>query len=151
MKISPICSSGRHCRFGFTLAEVLISVFIAALSVGGIIYAYTLAAQQAELSTCSSAAQLMAMKRLEQVRAAKWDPLANPPVDELVPANFTNFTAALEVPQTGTNVVRATNVVTITTIPNDPPWKMIQVDCSWSVLSRGPFTNTVFTYRAPDQ
>ena len=158
MKISTtIHPALRRLCSAFALAEVLISILIAGLSIGGIIYAYILASHQAEWASYSSAAQVMAMRRLEQVRAAKWDPLAYPPVDDLVSANFTNVIAPLEVPQTGTNFIWSTNVTTITTITNNAVWKMIQVDCSWAMKPRGAnatlvvATNTVITYRAPDQ
>lgn len=146
-----IPSVRREVRLGFTLAEVVISLAIAALGIGGIIWGYILTAQRAEWSTCSAAAQSMAMRRLEQTRAAKWDPLGNPPVDELVSGNFTNLIAALDLPLAGANTVYATNVVTINLVNADPPLKLVRVDCVWSVLSRGPFTNTITTYRAPDQ
>ena len=136
---------------GFTLAEVLLSIAIAAISIGGIIYGYIVAAQQTEWSACSAAAQMMAMQRLEQTRAAKWDPLGNPPVDDVVEENFTNVIANLNVPLNGTNAVPATNTTTIAMITTNPPLKMIRVDCTWSLMNRGPFTNTVISYRAPDQ
>ena len=91
------------------------------------------------------------MRRLEQARAAKWDPLGYPPVDEVVQGNFPVVVTNLNVPLNSTNVVLATNVTTISSVSADPPLKMVRVDCSWSLLSRGPFTNTVITYRAPDQ
>ncbi len=152
------CAPLRY-SYAFTLAEVLVSALIGALCIGGIIYAYILASHQAEWSSYSSAAQLMAMRRLEQVRAAKWDPLAYPEVDDLISANFTNVIAPLEVPQTGTNVIWSTNVTTITPVTNGAVWKMIRVDCSWAMKGRGGdtnrmwivATNTVITYRAPDQ
>lgn len=160
MKIrNSIHHASRGVSSAFTLAEVLISILIASVSIGAIIYAYILASHQAEWSACSSAAQLMAMRRLEQVRAAKWDPLASPPVDDLVPGNFPAVITNLDVPQTGTGVIWATNVTTITPITNGVVWKMIQVDCSWAMKARGAntnkmwivSTNTVITYRAPDQ
>ncbi|SRR6266508_5418846 len=150
MKVAPSGRVFRHPRRGFTLAEVIISVGIAGLGIGGIVWGYIITAQRAEWSTCSSAAQLMAMRPLEQARAAKWDPLGYPPVDELVSTNFPTLVAALDLPLAGTNVVRATNTVTIHTICEAPPLKSIRVDCAWSVLGRGPFTNTVMTYRAAD-
>ena len=147
----------------------MISIVVAAISIGGILYGFILFGQRAEWSTCSTAAQSMAMRRLEQTRAAKWDPLGyyqgtngldevvpldyhlTNGVDEVVPANFPVVITNLDIPLIGTNTVRATNTTTITLISANPPLKMVRVDCVWSVLSRGPFTNTVITYRAPDQ
>jgi Tfp pilus assembly protein PilV len=143
----------RAGRLGFTLAEVVISAAIAALGIGGMVWGYILTAQRAEWSACSAAAHSLAMGRLEQTRAARWDPLAYPEeVDELVESNFnSNVVAALNLPLAGTNTVDATTTVTIKLINTNPPLKMIRVDCVWSVLSRGPFTNTLTTYRSPDQ
>jgi hypothetical protein len=93
----------------------------------------------------------MAQWRLEQTRAAKWDTLASPPVDELVSSNFPVLIAPLDVPVAGSTAQFATNLTTITTVSTDPPLKMIRVECVWSLLARGPFTNTLTTWRAPDQ
>jgi hypothetical protein len=42
--------------------------------------------------------------------------------------------------------------VTVSDVPaSDPPLKMVRVDCTWSLLSRGPFTNTVFALRSQEQ
>src|SRR5437667_103831 len=144
----------KQLSLAFTLAEAMISIVVAAISIGGILYGFILFGQRAEWSTCSTAAQSMAMRRLEQTRAAKWDPLdyhLTNGVDEVVPANFPVVITNLDIPLIGTNTVRATNTTTITLISANPPLKMVRVDCVWSVLSRGPFTNTVITYRAPDQ
>lgn len=138
-------------RSGFTLIEVVTSMGVAAITIGAILSGYILSAQRSDWSACSVAAQSLAMQRVEQTRAAKWDTMAYPVVDQLVSSNFPVFVAVLDVPVVDTNVVYATNQTTITTVTTDPPLKMIRVDCSWSLMSRGPFTNTVITYRSPDQ
>ncbi|MEK7675587.1 MAG: hypothetical protein AAB676_07125 [Verrucomicrobiota bacterium] len=135
----------------FTLVEVVISTGIAAMTIGGIVYGYVLAAQRAELSSYMLAAQSLAMQRLEQSRAAKWDPMAYPVVDELVSTNFPQTVEVLDIPVSGTNIVYATNKVTVTTLSTNPPLKMIQADCTWSFMSRRLFTNTVVIYRTADQ
>ncbi|HKS37625.1 MAG TPA: prepilin-type N-terminal cleavage/methylation domain-containing protein [Verrucomicrobiae bacterium] len=145
--------ANRHTsRSGFTLAEVIISIGIAAMGITGIVWGYILTSQRAEWTTCSAAAQQMAMRRLEQVRAAKWDPFGYPPVDELVASSFAPNPRVepLDVPLAGTNKILATNVITIFTVYTDPPLKVIRVDCKWSLMSRGPFTNTLLTYRTSD-
>ena len=75
MKIvkNQIKSSGIRRFQAFTLIEVLISTAIAALSIGGVIYGYTMSAQRAEWSAYSLAAHGLAMKYLEQTRSCKWD------------------------------------------------------------------------------
>ena len=138
----------------FTLAEVLISIVIAGAAVTGIVGGYHLVIQRAEWSSASSAAQLQAMRRLELVRAARWDP-ACPSyptnANELVMENFPEVEWPLDVPQTGTTLLMATNRVTIIDISTNPPLRMIQAECIWSLPSRGTYTNTIISYRAPDQ
>ena len=153
---------GRHFRTtgvretsGFTLAEVLISIVVAGAAVAGIVGGYHVVVQRAEWSSASSAAQLQAMRRLELVRAARWDP-ACPSyptnANDLVEENFPEVEWALDVPQTGTTLLTATNRVTIVDVPGSAvPLRMIQVDCVWSLPSRGTYTNTVISYRAPEQ
>jgi prepilin-type N-terminal cleavage/methylation domain-containing protein len=146
---------GGQDRPGFTLAEVLISITLAGVAVTAIYMGYLLVAQRAEWCTAASAAQAQALRRMEQVRAAHWDPFdpAYPTnANELVAANFPDVEWVLDVPQTGTSVLMGTNRVTITDLSASAPYlKMIQVDCSWSLPRRGPFTNTVITYRTADQ
>ncbi len=85
------------------------------------------------------------------MRAAKWDLLAYPAVDEAVSTNFPAVVAALDMPTTGNNPIYGTNVVTITTVSVNPPIRMISVDCVWRGVNRGIFTNTISVYRSPDQ
>ena len=136
---------------GFTLAEVMISIVIAGTAVAGIIGGYHLVVQRAEWSSASTAAQLQAMRQLELVRAARWAP-SSTNANELDQTNFLNIPPRpLDVPQTRTNLM-ATNYVTITTnVPGSlVPLMLIKVECVWSLPSRGPYTNTLISYRAPD-
>lgn len=124
---------------------------LAAMCIGGLIYGYILSAQRTEWSAYNMAAQAQAVQRAEQVRSAKWDTLAVPPVDELITNNFPVLVAALDIPVGKTSVAWATNRTIITTLGGDPPMKMIQIECSWKFLGRKVFTNTITTYRSPDQ
>ena len=153
MTFSFMQSSRRGGRFGFTLAEVIISVGIAIVGISGIVWGYVMCSRRAELAACSAAAQQMAMRRLEQTRAAKWDPFAYPPVDELQTSDFPPVVAPLDIPTVGGNALFATNVVTIGQRLYDPAFKVIRVDCTWSLpwVSNVPFTNTLVTYRASDR
>jgi prepilin-type N-terminal cleavage/methylation domain-containing protein len=134
----------------FTLVEVLVSMMIVGIIITGLIAGFTQAEKQAEWSAYNLAAQSLAMQPLEQARGAKWDPYANPPVDQItnIPSKVTNI---LDIPITGTNIVYATNRITISTVSTTPPLKKISVECTWRFFTRGVFTNTVVTYRAPDQ
>ncbi len=134
---------------GFTLAELVITTGVAALVVHGIILSYVMSAQRAEWSAYSLAAHSLAMQSVEQARAAKWDPQAWPLSDELGVTNFSR-TDTLDVPVTGAPQI-ATNFVSVTTAQTNPPLRQIRADCVWAFGSRGVFTNTIVTLRAPDQ
>jgi Tfp pilus assembly protein PilV len=140
--------ANRFCA-GTTLTEVIISMAVTALAIGGIISGHLFSVDRAEWSARSDAAQALVTQRMEQTRAAKWDSLIG--IDELVSTNFPAQVVPLNMPTTSTSGVMATNVTTIITISTNPPLKVIRVDCTWSFLSRGPFTNTLITYRSPDQ
>lgn len=140
----------RHVA-GITIIEVVLSLAIMGISFGAIILGYVMSARRAEWSAYSLAANSLAMQRLEQSRAAKWDLLTTPITDELVAANFQEQRAELDVPITTDNITYATNFTTISTISANPPLKMVRVDCVWPFKGRGLFTNTLITYRAPDQ
>jgi hypothetical protein len=124
---------------------------VAAVAVGGSVNGYILSINRAEWSAYSLAAHSLAMQRMEQMRAAKWDTGASPPVDQIITANFGPVVNVLDVPISGTNIVYATNYTTITTVSANPPLKMVRVDCAWPFMQRGIFTNTLISYRAPDQ
>lgn len=127
------------------------SLAVAAIGISGIVGGYIVAARRAEWSACAAAAQSMALEHLELTRAAKWDPLASPAVDELVSSNFPVLIQPLDIPVTKTNVILATNTTTISTLTTDPLLRMVRVDCVWSLPTRGPFTNSITSYRSPDQ
>lgn len=140
----------RQKRSGFTLIESLIASSIAALMFGGIVYGYIQTGRNAEWSAYSFAAQSMALQRLEQTRACKWDPESTPSVDELVSTNFPLVVSILDVPMSGSNYVYATNITTISTISTVPPLRMIQVETIWGFINGRAYTNSIATYRAPD-
>jgi hypothetical protein len=127
------------------------SISIGGLMFGGILTGYVQSARKAEWSAYSLAAQSLAMQQLESVRAAKWDLQASPPVDMVKGTNFPSLAEVLDVPVAGGVPVMATSTVYITTISSDPPLKMIRVDTVWPFGKRGTFTNSIATYRAPDQ
>ena len=143
--------SSYHPYSGMALTEVIISMSVAAVGVGCIISGYVLAVQQAEISACSAAVHWTTLKKMEQIRSARWEPLAATPVDELVQSNFPPTVSLLDIPVTSTKSIYATNQTTITLLPGSPMLKMIRVDSAWAYLSRGPFTNSVVSYRNPDR
>ena len=131
--------------------EALVSMLLLGIMVTGVISGFIQTHRMAEWATYDQAAQSLAMQPIEQSRAAIWDPERAVPIDELVTNNFPMTTNVLDVPIAGTNVVYATNTIQIKTISTDPPLRMISVQCTWAFPNRGVFTNSVFTYRAPDQ
>jgi Tfp pilus assembly protein PilV len=138
----------RSCS-GVTLVEVVLSLAIVAMSIGGIMTVYTQAAVNAEWSAHSLAAHMMAVSGLEQARAAKYDPRGG--TDELV---ATNFPVRVDKLDTGTSLgvcTYGTNTITISTISTNPAVKMIKVDCTWTFPRKGVFTNSVYTYRGANQ
>ena len=135
----------------FSLTEMIVSMAVAGIMVGGLVNGFMQSAQQAEWSSYSLAAQNQALRGLEQVRAAKWDLYAWPAIDQVVSTNFPGYTHILDVPRAGGNISYASNRFTITTISADPPLKLVRVDCIWRFMNRGYYTNSAFTYRAPDQ
>src|SRR5579885_3665722 len=146
-----LCDTG---TWGFTLVEVVVSLALAALTFSGVMYGYALTSDHAHWSSCSLAAHSLAMQAVEQARAAKWDPQAWPPIDELGTSNYAQL-CTLDVPVTKGNTLYATNFVSITTISSVPPIRQFRADCVWKFFngsrSRGLLTNTVVSLRAPDQ
>lgn len=139
----------RRNALGFTLQEVVFSMSIAALAIAGLITGHSMASQRALWGAHSQAAQAMAIMRAEQTRAARWDPHAVPPVDDLIEANFPMEVSPLDLPVTSDSPPRGTTYTTITSISADPPMRLVRVECVWSCLGRGPFTNTIIQYRSP--
>lgn len=134
-----------------TLPEVVVSLGIGALVFGGVLTAHIQSTIRAEWSAYYLAGHSLAMQRLEQARAAKWDTQSSPPVDLVVASNFPVTVDVLDIPISGTNITYATNFVTIATISTDPPLKLITVDTVWPFRPGKVFTNTTASYRAPDQ
>lgn len=133
------------------MAEQVVALAVSLILISGVVSGFIQTTQTAEWSAYSLAAQSLASQCMEQSRAAKWDPRAYPAVDQLVTSNFPTIVQVLDVPMTHSNIVYATNIVTISTVSTNPALKMISVQCTWPFLNRGVFTNTVVSYRAPDQ
>jgi type II secretory pathway pseudopilin PulG len=150
-KFKVVIHTRLKCRGAFTLTEVVFSLALIGMTAGGIINGYIQAARVADWQAHSLAAESLAMQRVEQCRAAKWDTRAFPVVDQLVSSNFPTITEQLDLPTVSTNASYATIYTTISTVSSSPPLRMMQADCVWTFSGRGLFTNTIVTYRAPDQ
>ena len=130
--------------------EVLVAMVVLGITIIGLVSGFVQANRTAEWSAYSLAAQSLAMQPIEQARAAKWDPYAYPPVDEVTNIR-TLTTNILDIPISGTNIVYATNRITVRTISTTPPLKEISVQCTWRFCNAGVFTNRMVAYRASDQ
>ena len=134
---------------GFTMVEMIVAMAIAGITVAGVASGFMQVFVQGQSSAYSLAAHSQAMRGLEMARAAKWDPAGK---DEL--GSNTNWPPQVEIldlPMSGNNITYATNRVFITTISTRPPLRQIKVQCTWTFLNRRVFTNSIVTYRAPDQ
>jgi len=134
----------------FTLVEQLFALLLAGLTIAAVVSGFWQSVQQAEWSAHSLAAQSLAQQAMEQCRAARWDPNGSPSVDQLPETNFLR-PDILDVP-TGRGQTLIANTRTIVRVISEvPPLKMIQVQTTWRFGNRGFYTNTIATYRAPDQ
>jgi hypothetical protein len=141
-------------KSGFTIAEMVVCFTIITLVIGGTMTAYNRSALFTERAGYQLAAQAQAVQQFEHVRAALWDTMSTPPVDNTT--NFSSFinVAILELPISGTNVIYATNYLTVSTITvtNNPPTyvKLVQVDTFWP-WNGVTMSNVMVAYRAPDE
>lgn len=141
--------SKRGKQGGFSLVEMITAMAIAGITVAGIASGFVQVFMQGQRSAYSLAGHSQAMRGMEQARAAKWD---SGGVDLLgEPTNFPPSIAVLDLPMFGNNVTYGTNRTFITTISTRPPLRQIKVECTWSFMNKRVFTNSIVTYRAPDQ
>jgi len=158
----------RRLASGFTLVEIVVSLAIIVLVFSSVIAAYISAAFRAQWSGYNFAAQALAMQQIEQARAAKWDVMTTPPVDEVTNLSlqgwatsdgitWTGYTTnTLDLPISGTNVIWATNFCTISLIAFGNPTNYlhsVQVQTVWPFLWYNKtylYTNTLVDYISPD-
>ncbi len=148
MRIQP--AAYPHRPKAMCLAEVIISIALAATSLAALVTGFMMCANDTKSSSYSFAAQSRALEAIEQVRAAKWDTMADPVIDMVVSTNFPKTVYTLNVPRCSKQT-SCTNYTTITTLSVNPPLKKIRVDCVWSWSNKKIYTNSVVTYRGPDQ
>ena len=134
-----------------TLMEVLLSLTIAGLAIAGIVGGYVFTVRSAEKSALALAANGQAMARLEMTRAAVWDTAAYPPVDQVASSNFPRQVVVLDLSGRANRATYATNITQISTVSVTPPLKRVHVDCIWRFAGSELVTNSVETFRAPDQ
>lgn len=153
---------------GFTLPEVIISLAIVVLLFSSVLTAYIQSSRQAEWSGYALAAQSLATQTVEQACSAVWDysinkneltnlVLLGATYDAATKTRTGYMTNVLDLPQSGTNVVMATNFVTVKMLPlsgfTNAQLQMVRVDTVWpfpTFHGRRFFTNTTVTYFGPD-
>jgi prepilin-type N-terminal cleavage/methylation domain-containing protein len=135
----------------FTLIELVISIAILAMVMAGMIFGYAQANRFAEWSSMSLAAQSYALQGLEQVRSAKWDVSHNPVIDYIpAPTNYTQ-SDTMDIPVSGAPYY-VTNYIKLIQLSTSPQLREVWSQCVWVFPRTGKlYTNTVVTYRAPDQ
>jgi type II secretory pathway pseudopilin PulG len=141
---------GRGKAPAFTLIEVAVALAISVLVMAGMFKGYTLASRRAQYSSYQLAANAMAMQQMESIVAATWV-ISGTSVTNIFSPSLTNTQInALCLPNTGTNLVYATNFATVQQLSTNPPYLMVTVSCVWDFMGMGLFTNTVAALRAPD-
>jgi hypothetical protein len=139
----------------FTLAEVVMSVFITMLIFAAIITAYVQTSYRAEWAGYSLVAQSAAIQQLEAAKAAVWDPAR--PQDEIKQLPPTTW-VLLDLPVTSTNGIYATNYTTVSLFTYQVGTciysnYMVKVETAWPFRWKNQvvyFTNTIAGYYAPD-
>jgi len=153
---------------GFTLVEVLVALAVVALLFGGVLTTYIQASRQAEWAGYALAAQAIAIQQIEQARSAVWDPAISK--NELTNMNLlawtynpatkvgTGYTInVLDLPVSGTNIVVATNFVTVKMLNltgfTNAQVQMVTVNTVWPLSTPSGtrlFTNCAASYYGPD-
>jgi type II secretory pathway pseudopilin PulG len=149
----PGTSGPKTRTAGFTLAEVVICVGIMMLVFAAIITAYVQTSYRAEWTGYSLAAQAAAVQQLESAKAAVWDPLQTPVMDQISQLPLVT-SVLLDLPVSGTNTLYATNYITVTLMQNGVYSNyFVQVNTVWPFRWKNQtvyFTNTIADYYAPE-
>ena len=151
---------------GFTLVEVVVSLGIVTMLFSGILSAYIKSSRQAEWAGYSLAAQAIGVQQIEQARSAVRDfntyQLMNLNLQSWTYNATTQVgtgyaTNVLDLPISGTNIVMATNFVTVKVLSltglANLQVQMVTVDTVWpfqSYTGRRVFTNRTACYIGPD-
>lgn len=140
----------KNRRQAFSLMETIVAVLIAGIAITAMVTGFVSSLRSSEASAYSLAAGTLAMQGYEQIRAAKWDAVAYPNVDEVQGSNFPPAVYVLDVPSSGANIVYATNFTTINLISTNPMLKSIRVDCVYRFMNRGLLTNSIVSLRTTE-
>ena len=141
----------KRCQSGMTLVEVVVALIVTGMAIVGILQGYHYCTQSAQKAALAQAASARAMERIEETRSAKWDTSSWPVVDQLVATNFPNEVVTLDLSGSGEVVSTATLRTEISQVSVTPPLKRVRVDCVWNFRGVEVITNSIETFRAPDQ
>jgi prepilin-type N-terminal cleavage/methylation domain-containing protein len=136
---------------GMTLVEVVVALVITGMAIVGIINGYNYCTNSAQKAALAQAANARAMERLEETRSARWDTSSWPNVDQLVATNFPAKVVPLDLSGSGVVVSTATLRTAISQVSTNPPLRRVRVDCIWNYRGVQVITNSIETFRAPDQ
>ena len=139
----------RRCH-GLTLVETVVALAIAGIVIAATVGGFVSLLRTTESVSYSLGANALAVQGYEQTRAAKWDAIAFPNVDEVVGSNFPPMLYTIDRSRSGTNASFATNYTTITTLSTNPLLKIVRVDCVYRFVNGKVFTNSIVSYRATE-
>ena len=145
------CQLSGQTQRGMTLIEVVVALAVTGLAVGGIVSGYHFCTHSAQQAALIQAANSRAMERIEETRSVKWDVTSWPSVDQLVASNFPTKTVTLDMSGSGAMVTTASLETQISKVSTNPPLKRIRVNCIWRYRGGPVITNSIETFRAPDQ
>jgi type II secretory pathway pseudopilin PulG len=134
-----------------TLVEVVVALAITGLAIGGIINGYNFCTNSAQKAALIQAANARVQERIEETRSVKWDVTSWPSVDQLVATNFPTKTVTLDMSGSGAVITTASLETEISRVSTNPPLKRIRVNCIWNFRNGPAITNSIETFRAPDQ
>ena len=139
----------RRCH-GLTLVETVVALAIAGIVIAATVGGFVSLLRTTESVSYSLGANALAVQGYEQTRAATWDAIAFPNVDEVVGSNFPPMLYTIDRSRSGTNASFATNYTTITTLSTNPLLKIVRVDCVYRFVNGKVFTNSIVSYRATE-
>lgn len=126
------------------------SIGIAVISITALIQGHVFSANRIELEHTTRAAKELAVQRLEQTYAARWDEGATPPLDELKTINFPGVNRDFNLPRIGTNQMTGKVRTVVEDVSQSPKVRRVRVDVIWEYREGVFYTNSVIAYRSPD-
>jgi len=137
-----------------TLVEVMIATAIFSMVIGSVLLGIVCTNYRTYWATYDQLATKYASERMEQVRAAQWQPYLTNGVDQLTTSNFPPDTVVLDPLRSGAKPITAERSVSFTTITapggTNALYKVVLTSVVWSYRKQGPFTNNMVGLALPD-